>query len=211
MLQVQNAAYDVLLSAHVQNVITLDDVLQICQMNGWQVYSYKQARQLIDAMGASEMTRNKSFVWRYQEHTIILYCDELSLRDKILCLCHEIGHIKLGHLPGRPYTTIGDVQELEANVFAYELICPTLALRRCGPWRSEEIRNVFPVPHEGAAYYIAEMRKQLPVYNIAYDQILDQYRDMIAHIRHMRRKRSFRITYAAAAAVAALLLLTILI
>ena len=58
---------------------------------------------------------------------------------------------------------------------------------------------------------IAEMRKQLPVYNIAYDQILDQYRDMIAHIRHMRRKRSSRMTYAVALTIAALLLLTLLI
>ena len=189
MIQIKRPAYRVLAEAHIQSVLTFDDVMRICRANNWRVCSYAHARDLIFEFNLEEKARkHKGFVLRGADRTLILYSESLSTRERITVIAHEIGHIVLGHQPGDTFSHVEDAQEIEAHVFAYELVCPSIVLQRCGPWRCEELREVCPVTIDGISYYIAEMRKRILAYDPVFDQIIDQYSDMIARMRKIRRR-----------------------
>ena len=111
-------------SAKITNFpIGLAEIKQIIQRSGWEIYSYKDAVEIIDSYNLQEMAeKNDSFASNIGNRIVILYNSEISQLDLPYVLAHEIGHIVLGHL--NDVDDIGDVyaKERDCGYFADELL-----------------------------------------------------------------------------------------
>lgn len=108
-------------SAKITNFpIGLAEIKQIIQRSGWEIYSYKDAVDIIDSYNLKEMVeKNDSFASNIGNRIVILYNSDISQLDLPYILAHEIGHIVLGHLGD-----INDIYEKERDCgcFANELL-----------------------------------------------------------------------------------------
>lgn len=108
-------------SAKITNFpIGLAEIKQIVQRSGWEIYSYKDAVEIIDSYNLQEMVeKNDSFASNIGNRVVILYNSEISQLDLPYILAHEIGHIVLGHLGDT-----NDIYEKERDCgyFADELL-----------------------------------------------------------------------------------------
>lgn len=100
--------------------IGLPEIKQIIERSGWEIYSYKDASEIIDSCGLREMAeKNDSFASQLGGRIIIFYDDNISQLDFPHILAHEIGHIVLGHL-----SDLDDIysKERDCECFAEELL-----------------------------------------------------------------------------------------
>ena len=108
-------------STHITNFpIGLPEINQIIKQSGWEIYSYKDASDIIDSFGLRDMAeKNDSFVSYISNRIIIFYDDNISQLDFPHVLAHEIGHIVLRHLDDTD-----DIysKERDCNCFANELL-----------------------------------------------------------------------------------------
>lgn len=108
-------------SAKITNFpIGLAEIKQIIQRSGWEIYSYKDAVEIIDSYNLRGMVeKNDSFASNIGNRIVILYNSEISQLDLPYILAHEIGHIVLGHLGDT-----NDIYEKERDCgcFANELL-----------------------------------------------------------------------------------------
>lgn len=108
-------------SAKITNFpIGLAEIKQIVQRSGWEIYSYKDAVDIIDSYNLQEMVeKNDSFASNIGNRIVILYNSDISQLDLPYILAHEIGHIVLGHLGD-----VGDIysKERDCGCFANELL-----------------------------------------------------------------------------------------
>lgn len=103
--------------------IGLTEIKQIVQQSGWEIYSYKDAVEIIDSYKLQEMVeKNDSFASNIGNRIVILYNSDISQLDLPYILAHEIGHIVLGHL--NDADDIGDIyaKERDCGYFADELL-----------------------------------------------------------------------------------------
>lgn len=108
-------------SAKITNFpIALPELRQIINHFEWEIYSYKEATEIIDGYNLKEMAdKNDSFVSVIDNRIIIFYNSNISQLDFPYILAHEIGHIVLGHLSSSDdiYT-----KERDCNCFSEELL-----------------------------------------------------------------------------------------
>ena len=100
--------------------IGLPELKQIIESYGWEIYTYKEAADIIENYNLQTMAdNNDSFATRIGGRTIIFYNDGISQLDFPYILAHEIGHITLNHLDDTKdiYT-----KERDCNDFAEELL-----------------------------------------------------------------------------------------
>lgn len=108
-------------STHITNFpIGLPEINQIIKQSGWEIYSYRDASDIIESFGLRDMVeKNDSFASYISNRIIIFYDDNISQLDFPHVLAHEIGHIVLGHLDNTD-----DIysKERDCNCFANELL-----------------------------------------------------------------------------------------
>ncbi len=90
---------------------------------------------------------------------LVLYHDGERKRDRLnFTLAHEVGHIYLGH------RTDGDIQEVEANFFAAELLMPESVvrymIRRNHGARAEDLHEWFYVTLTAAQKRLQTLRRK---------------------------------------------------
>lgn len=103
--------------------IGLPEIKQIIKRSGWEIYSYKEATDIIEQYSLQEMTdKNDSFASHISNRIVIFYDDNISQLDFPHIIAHEIGHIFLGHL-----NDTEDIysKERDCECFAEELLSYT--------------------------------------------------------------------------------------
>ncbi len=95
-----------------------------------------------------------------------------SFNRKKFTVAHELGHIYLGHLKNYYNSMTIDSKrlEFEANLFAEELLMPTLGIIHTGLNSAEEISNHYAVSLESARIKFCNLKKNA------------LYRDYLKHI-----------------------------
>lgn len=100
--------------------IGLSEIKTIIESSGWEIYSYKDADEIIDSYNLHTMAEsNDSFAAHIGNRTVIFYDDNISQLDFPHILAHEIGHIVLGHLDN---TDDIYAKERDCECFADELL-----------------------------------------------------------------------------------------
>lgn len=112
--------------------------------------------------GATILQNNKFY---------IIYNDMENISRCRFTIAHELGHIFLGHLlvkkeKFRTFITNDDT-EIEANVFARDLLAPACVLHELGITAAEDISTVCNISLESATYR-AERMKELEKRNAWY-------------------------------------------
>ena len=114
--------------------VMYEDLVSLIAKEGYDVFSYAQAKELIEFADLEHCVNSDGFTYTNGEFKAVLYRDELSSDERVFVLAHELGHIVLSH------TTIGvnkksrneywtSRQEEEADEFAYQLIAPLCVLK----------------------------------------------------------------------------------
>lgn len=100
--------------------IGLPELKQIIECSDWEIYSYKDATEIIDSYNLHSMTKsNDSFVTVISGRTVIFYDESISQLDLPRVLAHEIGRIILGYLDS---TDDIFAKERDCEQFADELL-----------------------------------------------------------------------------------------
>lgn len=100
--------------------VGLLELKQIIETYGWEIYTYKDAADIIENYNLKDMAnKNDSFATRVSGRTIIFYDDNISQLDFPYILAHEIGHVTLNHLDN---TEDIYIKERDCNDFAEELL-----------------------------------------------------------------------------------------
>lgn len=100
--------------------IGTSEIKQIIERSGWEIYSYKEGKEIIDSYNLQSMVdSNDAFATRIGDRFIIFYSDSISQLDFPFILAHEIGHIVLGHLDN---TENIYEKERDSAYFANELL-----------------------------------------------------------------------------------------
>ncbi len=90
---------------------------------------------------------------------LIIYFNELKPTNRIrFTIAHELGHCILGHVLDNEYTyrfnseadKYKDVKEIQANVFARDILMPATVLHSIGASSAEDIANICNVSMQSA-------------------------------------------------------------
>lgn len=122
-----------LLSEYRLQTITLDNLVYIIEDQGYEIVEYNledlAARHLLDKMGLTEYARaRKAFTYKQSAARFVFIFEDLSAKEKLFALAHEVGHIICGHLKDGN-TEYSVDEEYEANEFAHHLLHPGQWLR----------------------------------------------------------------------------------
>lgn len=116
---------------------------RLIQRSGFALATYSEATELIRIFELSSYTSSfPAFTFISDDIRIVLYSDELSTSDKLFSLAHELGHIVLQH-SAEGIRGMSDqkqnTQELEADIFAYQILAPVCVLKKLKILTPEEI------------------------------------------------------------------------
>lgn len=108
-------------SAKITNFpVGVSELKQIIDCSGWEVYSYKNAAEIIDNYNLHSLTQvNDSFVTVINNRIVIFYDENISPLDFPHIIAHEIGRVTLGYLDS---TDKFFTQERDCEQFADELL-----------------------------------------------------------------------------------------
>lgn len=116
---------------------------RLIQRRGFALASYSEAAELIRIFELSAYASSfPAFTFISDDIRVVLYSDELSTSDKLFSLAHELGHIVLQHsAEGVRGLTVEhpNAQELEADIFAYQILAPVCVLKKLKIHTPEEI------------------------------------------------------------------------
>lgn len=100
--------------------IGLAEIKSIIECFDWEIYSYKDAVDIVDNYNLRTMMEsNDSFTAYIGNRMVIFYDENISQLDFPHVLAHEIGHIVLGHLDN---TNDIYAKERDCECFADELL-----------------------------------------------------------------------------------------
>lgn len=113
--------------------IELDTVIDILKQRGWDVHLYSESEDFIRSKRLEEVRYTKNAFAVHDENIkAVFYDDELGVLDKLEALCHELGHIVLGHtghgVMGKAKSDTDAIHEKEADAFALEFQAPAYKL-----------------------------------------------------------------------------------
>lgn len=123
-------AHSLLLQYKIQ-AVTLDNLVYIIEDQGYEIVEYGnedfESQHLLDKMGLTAYARaRKAFTYKQGLAKFVFVFEDLSAKEKLLALAHEVGHIVCNHLKdGNTECSVDE--EYEANEFAHHLLHP-------GPW-----------------------------------------------------------------------------
>ncbi len=142
------AAASFLLKAGVQ-ALPLDPA-EIIRSQGWRLQPYSRAAdrsQLSLGEFRSTVGTQDAFT-ALRRRPVVFYNDTILSRERIaFSLCHEIGHIVLGHFADFRPGSLTDAQlsllDGEANVFAANLLAPPTVVDAIAPEKRPRCREIF--------------------------------------------------------------------
>jgi Zn-dependent peptidase ImmA (M78 family) len=125
-------AHSLLLQNRIQT-LTLDNLVYIIEDQGYEIVEYGsedfESQHLLDKMGLTAYARaRKAFTYKQGLARFVFIFEDLSAKEKLLALAHEVGHIACSHLKdGNTECSVDE--EYEANEFAHHLLNPGLWFR----------------------------------------------------------------------------------
>ena len=115
--------------------ISQNKLISILEENGWELYYYSKAKNIINDLELNEYCNTlDGFTYIEDDKVVIFIKDNLSYMDKINVICHEIGHIVLGHtsfngiLGKSKDKDYENILEKEADTFSLEFQAPIFML-----------------------------------------------------------------------------------
>lgn len=128
--------------------ISQDKINEIIEMNGWELRYYSTSKPIISRLELNEYAdTHDGFTYAENGRIIIFIRDELYYLEKINVICHEIGHIVLGHtsyngvLGKNKDKNYEDALENEADIFSLEFQAPIFILLQKNYDTAEKIFN----------------------------------------------------------------------
>ena len=186
--------------------IELPDIIRIVKNNGWRILSFRERPDLIKELGLEDAIINCNGLTyvlpgeNYEQIYIIFYRDDQSYKDKIYTIAHEIGHIinshtYVGSILGKSYNRdIESVQEIEADISAYEILAPRCILNRMGIDTAEEITKVSSLPLSAAEVYIKEIHKTTDIVEDDREkEIIESYSAYLQSYKRKKRHKKMKI------------------
>lgn len=169
-------AWEVLSKNGITAPLCMDDLMRICISIGAELVSYKSGKVLIQQLRQDQNTKYDAFTFRQDDTVIIFFRDELSTPDKLHAIAHEIGHIVLQHIYNGTlgFSSVEAPQEREANLFAYELVIPSLVIRACGCQTDEDIKRICDVTNPCLGYHSKKLQYDIDDFTLE-KSILAQY------------------------------------
>lgn len=150
-LQIRNAACELLeeTGSDFYNAISVNQLL-------WNISKYKISCMSTYLHGLDGFT-----VYDIEHDKYLILISPKSFNRKKFTVAHELGHIYLGHLKHyKNSTTINSKHlENEANLFAEELLMPTLGIILTGLNTADEITAHYAVSLESAKIKLSNLEK----------------------------------------------------
>ncbi|MBQ8093226.1 MAG: ImmA/IrrE family metallo-endopeptidase [Clostridia bacterium] len=109
----------------------MNEIKHIIKENGYDTIEYgsEQSLRLMDELNLREFAGGGAFAYSSNQIHLVFVDRDLSDREKVVALAHELGHVILGHMRNPGEKDINVTQEYEANEFAHFLINPSLTTR----------------------------------------------------------------------------------
>ena len=184
--------------------LTVEDVLITARKNGCRIYSYQEYPALLQELDITEYAEAKlglTYVLRHgtKAEYFIFYRDELPSDLKLFVILHELGHIAMKHSFGggvlgkSPDNRLEKRQELEADLFACEVLAPSCVLKQLHIETEEEIRRLGILPPDFIGQYASKIHGPDSMGgNRTEKQLLNKFRRTIRLYRTGRSSPSSR-------------------
>lgn len=170
-------------------------LVQIAHNNTWYLNGYNKVSEIINNPDISENCYDKKgFTCAISKDKklefYIFYKNDLSYDEKINVILHEIGHIMMKHtyhgsiLDKKEDIDIKNKQEVEANMFACEVLAPSCVLEYLKKDTAEDIKNITRLSYDDSLKYITELHRAKDDYDdYIKNKILKQYKKCINSIK----------------------------
>lgn len=153
MRNIISIANSFILDNHIRPLpLRFNDLTRICKKLRYSVFSYAEAAETIRALGIESYTEHPAVTVRYANQKFIFFDEKQSTGTRLFAIAHEIGHIVLQHnyCGAVGYTQSDNVQELEADTFAYQLLAPLCLLRALHVTDTRDIESCSLLDHDRA-------------------------------------------------------------
>lgn len=152
----RDAAWKTLINCKISSLPV--DMGKICEALGYHLYSYRSAEKIIKQFHLEKQCQlSDGFTMRFPHGTYIYYSDACTPGRQRFTVAHEVGHLVLGHVQARCYTTHNSEPshsdcraEQQANIFAARLLAPACVLHALGITSAEEISRVCYISMQAA-------------------------------------------------------------
>lgn len=120
-----------MLSHYKLSKVSLDNLVYIIEDQGFEIIEYgfgedSSANRLIERLDLTNYSRaNKAFAYQCGVSRFVFVSEDMSAREKLYALAHEVGHIFCGHLKDGNMTCSVE-EEYEANEFAHAILHPRM-------------------------------------------------------------------------------------
>ena len=139
--EARNKAWEILIRCNITSLPV--NLSTIANLNNIYVIPYSSGYK-------PKSTSEEGFSFCKEDKIFIFYNDKKPLRRIRFTLAHELGHCLLGHLKfGKTYNRNSeldyadmDVYEMQANVFARDILMPATVLHSLGIKSAEDIARI---------------------------------------------------------------------
>lgn len=123
--------------------LQLEDLKRLLEEEGFFLMSYSEGIEVIKKLRLEAHLERSAFTVAGETYRIVFYKDSLSYGEKLFCIAHELGHIVLKHtffgILDKCPENVKNVQEEEADTFAYYFLAPVCLLKHLNIHTIEEI------------------------------------------------------------------------
>ena len=160
----RDAAWRILLRCKVRELPV--DPIKISHALGIKAITYREARELILALGFSKFTEgNDGFSLMLRKRPVIFYDDETTTPERQrFTIAHELGHLVNGDLGELPTCRNAEVEDGEpdkersANIFAARLLAPACVLHALKVSTVEEIEKLCKISRLAATFRLRRLQ-----------------------------------------------------
>ena len=151
--------------------LTFDELVDLIKLEGYEVFTFIQAKELIFANNLEEYIVNtEGFTYINKQYKAVLFDDNLPSDERSFVLAHELAHIILGHaLTGRYFKRGNEFssskQDEEADEFAYQLLAPLCILRELDIDTPEQIMQITLLGRGRSERVLGKLVRYTPVSN----------------------------------------------
>lgn len=137
---------DSLFSQYKLSKINLDNLIYIIEDQGFEIIEFEPGDGLLtnslirDLKLTSYAQAGKAFAYQQGSAKFVFVCEDMSAKEKLYALAHEVGHIFCLHLrDGNMEYSVHE--EYEANEFAHHLLHPSF-IDNIKRWIAEHKKSV---------------------------------------------------------------------